>query len=108
MSSSPTFMSLALEGHVLSDEIEDFVEAWHESDSKLEIHDYLGMSFEEYSLWVADPDSIDIILMARHRDKPLQEAVNDNIRFQERIAARSDEAGKLSILTRWIASQPDR
>jgi hypothetical protein len=103
-----TFISLALHGDVLADEIEDFIEAWHTSDSDLEIHEYLGMSFAEYSLWVADPDSIDIILGARHRGKPLQEAVNDNVRFQERIAARSDEAGKLNTLARWIAAQPDR
>jgi hypothetical protein len=101
-------MSLALSGQVLADEIEDFVEAWHESDSNVGVYEFLGMTFEEYSLWVADADSIDIILTARHGDKPLKEAVNDNLRSQERIAARSDEAGKLAILARWVAAQPDR
>lgn len=106
--SSSSFMSLALNGEVLSDEIESFVEAWHKSDSKDEIHDFLGMTFPEYSLWVSDPDSIDVILSARHANRPLKEAVNDNLRSQERIAARADEAGKLAILSRWIAAQPDR
>lgn len=106
--SDSSFLSLALRGEVLSDEIEDFVEAWHESDSLMDIHDYLGMTFDEYSLWVSDPDAIDTILAARHMHKPLKEAVNDNIRIQERIAARSDEARKLVTLTRWIAAQPDR
>ncbi len=105
---SSSFMSLALSGRVLSDEIEDFIEEWHESDSTEEVHEFLGMTFEEYSLWVADPDSIDVILKARHTDRPLKEAVNDNLRIQERIAARSDEAGKLAILSRWIAAQSDR
>lgn len=108
MTSESSFMSLALNGEVLSDEIEDFVEAWHASDIKDEIHEFLGMTFQEYSLWVSDPDSIDIIISARHRHIPLKEAVNDNVRSQERIAARSDEAGKLAILARWIAAQPDR
>jgi hypothetical protein len=101
-------MSLALKGEVLADEIEDFVEAWHASDSELEVHEYLGMSFEEYSLWVTDPDMLDIIIGARYRDKSLREAVNDNLRVQERIAAHPDEAGKLSTLSRWIEAQPDR
>jgi hypothetical protein len=100
-------MALALSGHVLADEIEEFVEAWHNSTSELEIHEFLGMTFEEYSLWVTDADSIAIILTARHGDKPLKEAVNDNLRFQGRIAARSNEAGKLAILSRWIAAQSD-
>jgi hypothetical protein len=108
LTSDSSFMSLAISGQVLSDEIEDFVEAWHESDSNEEIHEFLGMTFEEYSLWVADADSINIILAARHSHIPLKEAVNDNLRSQQRIAARSDEAGKLAILSRWIAAQSDR
>jgi hypothetical protein len=106
--SDQTFMSLALSGHVLPDEIEDFVERWHLSDSKQDVHDYLGMDFAEYSLWVSDPDAINIIISARHSGVSLRKAVNDNIRSSERIAARADEARKLSILAKWIESQPDR
>lgn len=106
--SEPSFMTLALNGNVLSDEIEDFVESWHASDANSDIHDFLGMTFEEYSLWASDANMIDLILEARHQHEPLKVAVNDNLRVQERIAARADEAGKLSILARWIAAQPDR
>lgn len=106
--SDSSFMTLALSGRVLADEIEDFLEAWHRSDASEEAHEFLGMTFEEYSLWAADANSIDIILTARHTHRPLKEAVNDNLRSQERLAARSDEAGKLAILARWIAAQPDR
>ena len=106
--SDSSFMSLALRGEVLSDEIEDFVETWHKSESELEIHEFLGMDLEEYTLWASDPDTIDLILSARHVGKPLKEAVNDNLRVKERIAARADEAGKLAILARWIAAQSDR
>lgn len=106
--SDDTFMSLALNGYILADEIDDFVEAWHVSDSHQEIHDYLGMNFSEYSLWVSDPDAINIIIAARHSGISLKQAVNDNLRSTERTAARADEARKLSILARWIESQPDR
>lgn len=106
--SEASFMSLALSGEVLADEIEDFVEAWHNSDSTDEISEFLGMSFEEYSLWASNPEAINIIIFARREQMPLRKAVNDNLRVQQRIAARSDEAGKLSILANWIAAQPDR
>jgi hypothetical protein len=106
--SNSSFMDLVLQGRVLSDEIDDFVERWHDNDSTEEIYEYLGLTFEEYSLWVSDPDNIDIIIYARHADKPLTEAVNDNLQHEERIAARSDEAAKISALARWIAAQPDR
>lgn len=106
--SEARFIQLALRGEVLSDEIDDFVEAWHLSDTDEEMHIFLGMSFEEYSLWASDPDAIELILSARHSDIPLRVAVNDNIQAQERIAARADEAGKLAILQKWIEAQSDR
>lgn len=35
------------------DEIDDFVEKWHEDENTTqELHEYLGMSWEEYSAWV--------------------------------------------------------
>jgi hypothetical protein len=106
--SDETFMSLALNGYVLPDEIEDFIETWHASDSPQELHEFLGMEFSEYSLWVSDPDAINLIITARHSGISLRQAVNDNLRSTERIAARADEAWKLTILARWIESQPDR
>lgn len=101
-------MHLALRGDAMSDEIEDFVEAWHGSESNEEIYDFLGMTWEEYSLWMTDPDFIELIIYARRSQRPLMEAVNDNLRSEERLAARADEPGKLLALKRWIAAQPDR
>lgn len=108
MSNTPSFMQLALHGDVMSDEIEDFVEIWHESEIGVEIFEFLGMSWEEYSLWVSHPDYIDLIIAARRNEMPILEAVNDNLRSTDRLAARADDAGKLAALKRWIAAQPDR
>lgn len=106
--SSSSFMDLALQGRILSDEIEDFVGRWHDSESNVEIYEFLGLTFQEYSLWVSDPDNIDLIIYARHSNISISKAVNDNIQHDERIAARSDEARKIAALARWIAAQPDR
>jgi hypothetical protein len=101
-------MQMALRGEVMSDEVEDFAERWHNSPSDIEIYEYLGMTWEEYSLWVSHPDYIDLIIAARRNERPILEAVNDNLRYSERLAARADDAGKLAALRRWIAAQPDR
>lgn len=108
MSEPLVFIDLAVRGDVLPDEIDDFVEVWHHSDSNLELHESLGLSWEEYSLWVADPEHINLIITARRKHQSIMEAVNDNLRYWERIAARADDAGKLAALRRWIESQPDR
>jgi hypothetical protein len=32
--------------------IKDKIEEWHNSDSELKLHEYLGMTWEEYKTWV--------------------------------------------------------
>jgi len=33
-------------------QLEDLVDKWHDSESKLSLHEFLGMTSEEYSVWV--------------------------------------------------------
>lgn len=42
-----------------NDEIDRKIAEWHDGDSELPLHEYLGMSWESYSAWVADPSPID-------------------------------------------------
>lgn len=60
------FMEMYLSGEAVPDEIDDFVDRWHESDSDLSIHEFLGMTREEYLSWVKDPNVLPCILDARH------------------------------------------
>jgi hypothetical protein len=105
---NPTFIDLALNGDVLPSEIDDYVDEWHDGPSTLELYEFLGLTFEEYTLWASEPDSIDIILAARHRSQSLSKAVNDNLRQESRLAARSDRAWKLTMLRKWIDQQSAR
>ena len=108
MSEVGTFMDLAIDGRVMADEIDEFVEAWHGSDSQDEVFDFLGMTFEEYSLWVMDPSLINIVIASRIKRINVVDAVNDNVRDAERLAARAGEARNVALLREWIAAQPDR
>ncbi len=60
------FMDMCLSGEALPDEIGDFVDRWHESDGTLSIHEFLGMTREEYLSWVKDPNVLPRIPGARH------------------------------------------
>lgn len=100
--SDRSFIDLALNGEVLSDEIDDFVDAWHESDSDLELYAFLGMTEEEYSLWMTNPAYLDLILSARHRRQPIAKAVNDNYLAGQRIAARADQPARIALLKNWV------
>ena len=52
---------------VRSDDIDDFVKEWHESKSELSIHEFLGMTEDEYKLWVEQPEILEAILTARQK-----------------------------------------
>ena len=100
---SKRFIDLALNGEVLADEIDDFIEAWHVSDSAVELPEFLGMTEQEYSLWVGDPSYLSLILSARHRKQALLEAVNDNYLHSGRLAAVT--SAKTAQLQSWVAQQ---
>lgn len=56
------FIDLCLGGKALPAEIDDFVELWHEGGSTLPLHEFLGMTPEEYSAWVQKPDLLPHII----------------------------------------------
>ena len=60
-----TFFDAYLAGRAVADEVDDFVEAWHENPRGQEIYEYLGLSREEYEQWVKDPDVLPRIAESR-------------------------------------------
>ena len=97
MSEPQDFLSRVMAGTALLDEIDDFIDMWHDGDSTKELHEFLGMRHDEYSLWLGNPDMLAVICTARRQRRPLVDAVNDNLP-QLRMAARSGHATDLKRL----------
>ena len=65
MSKSKTpFVELCLRGEASPDEIDEFVEHWHDHPEG-SLHNFLGMKKSEYALWVKDPDALAGIIKSR-------------------------------------------
>ena len=47
-----SFIDSCLTGDALLDDIEDYIEYWHENDSDLELNEFLGMTPDEYAEWI--------------------------------------------------------
>ncbi|MES1241810.1 MAG: hypothetical protein ABUT39_09350 [Acidobacteriota bacterium] len=62
-----SFVDLCRRGEAVPEQIDDFVDLWHEGASELSLHDFLGMTWEEYSAWVANPGLLPRIIAA-HRE----------------------------------------
>lgn len=60
-----SFIEMVLDGASSIDDVDDFVERWHESDSSMSLHEYLGMSWDDYALWVGGADELEAIIARR-------------------------------------------
>jgi hypothetical protein len=60
-----TFVEEYLSGRVGIGAIDDFVDEWHESSGGVELHDHLGLTWDEYRAWVERPESLPSILARR-------------------------------------------
>jgi len=68
------FIKLCLAGDVLENEIDDFVDSWHDGKAgkNQELYEFLGMSWKEYSMWAIKPSILAFILSAHKKHIPLE------------------------------------
>ena len=101
MSDRQHFINLCLAGKTLPEEIDEFVDAWHADPEGGELHDYLGMTEEEYSLWLLVPDALLCILKARRDREMLTQAVGKAYEAMQRTPAGSDAPTVVRLRT-WL------
>ena len=74
MSEQMSFLDRLIAGTARAGEIDEYVEKWHEGDGSAELREYLGMTAEEYSLWLDNPEMLAEICAARRSRQPLVQA----------------------------------
>ncbi len=87
-----SFIELCVEGEVLLEDIDDFIDIWHKSSQDMELHEFLGMSWKEYSAWVSEPDILPFIVTARVEKKEFTDVLEEFQRFP--LAARANNQKK--------------
>lgn len=99
-----TFVQRVLEGLVLepSKAIDDEVDAWHESDSPLDLHEWLGMTSDEYALFVERPASLSLIFRAHRFGLDVLELLSRESDQPVSIAARGAESENIAELVQWL------
>ena len=60
-----TFIELVRQGKYTPHQIENWVDAWHNSETEQELHESIGMTFEEYGRWAKNP-AILIPIISEH------------------------------------------
>jgi len=108
---TPAFFDLYSQGEVSADEVDDFVGRWHEekepSAKHLALHEHLGLSHEEYEVWLCDPDALPQILAARRSNRSLVDVMAEH--FEEmRRADRPEDVTTLFSLGNWLKARSGR
>jgi hypothetical protein len=89
--SRQTFVDACLAGNALLDEIDDWVDQWHDlgDDDPRSLNEYLGFSSPEGELWVRDAFAVRYIIAARRRNVPVENLLANKKDFA--LAARSSD-----------------
>lgn len=96
---SETFLDEVLEGSVPWTEIDDWVDRWHESDEDRELHEFLGMSWDEFRLWAEQPAALRFIISAREHGEPVEDLLKAP---GHAVAARGLSEQDARIVRRWL------
>ena len=102
-----TFFALYDSGRVAAEEIDNFVEAWHESgdDEQRSLAEFLGVTEAEYDVLIITDRALPAILAARRANQPLREFVAP---FFDRLQAAGDPEDKpvLHAMGYWLKRHP--
>ena len=59
------FINLLINGEMQPSDIDKYVDCWHSIETYMELHEFLGMSEDEYEMWVADDSYLQEIIKSR-------------------------------------------
>lgn len=106
---APSFFNLYSRGEVAPDDIEDFVGRWHEDVEpwarNMPLHEYLGLTHEEYEVLLCDPFALPCILRARQTGGNLVDIMGQRYRQLCTADQQADRAIIFS-LGNWLKAQP--
>lgn len=104
MSDGQKFTDLVLAGEIVDPEAEitDWIDRWHRSDSSEALHDWLGLSWDEYALFVERPQFLRAIFAARQYGVSLTETLALADDSGARLAARGVPAEDVPKLRAWL------
>ncbi|WP_156800315.1 hypothetical protein [Thalassoporum mexicanum] len=96
-----TFIELCLSGNTEADQIDDFIDLWHDNKAgqDQELHEFLGMTWDEYSVWLTKPSVFPYILSARAKNVSLR----TELEYEKSIlSANKDSSAKVEKIDTWL------
>ncbi len=92
------FITDCIHGDALLSEVDDYIDTWHDLDSEVSLHEFLGMSKSEYELFIQDDAYLAIIITAHKNNSDIHSIIRSEFKF----AARADNYKKSTQLENWL------
>jgi hypothetical protein len=89
----------SMDGQATWNDVDDFIDAWHDSgdDKQRPLHEFLGMTEEEYAIWMMDRRTLPELALARRPGGPMIESlITDRVR---RMRAGNDPLDRTALFS---------
>lgn len=95
------FIQQCLAHEAQCDDIDDFIQEWHQNPRGQQVYDFLGMTWQEYALWMVAPSVLPMIVEMHKKNKSLDEILEE---FAHQLpgAAKSPGPGRTKVLADWL------
>jgi hypothetical protein len=102
-----TFFDLFMHGQATRDDMDDFIDAWHDSGDaeRCPLTEFLGMTEEEYAVWLMDTRTLPELAAARRPGGPsIVSLMAERVR---RMRAAGDPADRAALfsLGHWLKAR---
>lgn len=87
--SNMNFIDDVITGEALIEEIDNYIDRWHDGDSELEIYEFLGMTQIEYRLWVEDNSILKEIVKCHVNGKDIEDIITNTYYAEQKMVARA-------------------
>lgn len=95
-----SFVDDVISADAILDEIDDYLNDWHNSNTDATVYEYLGMTEEEYFLWVENDYLLKYIISAHEQSKSITEVLKDV--YSPKLVARSSSSAEAKRLYEWL------
>lgn len=102
-STSETFVHACLQGSAMLEDVDDWVERWHEGEGDtLDLDTFLGFTTDEGALWAERPEALRFVIAAHRYGRSVTELMASRDEFA--LAARSKAPEDAAAVVDWLRS----
>lgn len=100
--SKKNFIQDCINADALLEEIDDYIDVWHNNDSKETIYEFLGMSQKEYRMWVENDEILKYIIKARIENQDIDDVLYQEYNDSLKMVARAESPDEVKFMYNWL------